>query len=77
VQVVETAASTITVRALMSASNSPAAWDLRCEVREKMIAWLKETHPEALPRVRASVDAYQEVPSTTMPAGEHVVRAPA
>ncbi len=75
VQVVETAISTITVRALMSASNSPAAWDLRCEVREKMIAWLREAHPEALPRLRATVDGPQIATSTTMPAGEDIARA--
>jgi small-conductance mechanosensitive channel len=56
VQVVEAEATTIKVRALMSSANSPAAWDLRCEVRERMLDWLKEAHPEALPRIRASVE---------------------
>ncbi|MGE0767285.1 MAG: mechanosensitive ion channel family protein [Hyphomicrobiaceae bacterium] len=55
VQVIEAETSTITVRALMSATNSPAAWDLRCEVRERMLAWLKEVHPDALPRLRATL----------------------
>jgi len=39
----------------MSARTSPRAWDLRCEVREKMIAWLQENHSQALPRIRAEV----------------------
>lgn len=39
-QVVDTATSTMTVRALVSARTSPKAWDLRCEVREAMINWL-------------------------------------
>ncbi|GLK67205.1 mechanosensitive ion channel family protein [Hansschlegelia plantiphila] len=43
---------TIEVRLLVSSGTSPKAWDLRCEVREKMIAWLNENHPEALPRHR-------------------------
>lgn len=43
----------ITVRAIASAANSTAAWDLRCAVREKMISWLQAEHPEALPRLRA------------------------
>lgn len=43
---------TIEVRLLVSAGTSPKAWDLRCEVREKMIAWLNAEHPEALPRHR-------------------------
>jgi len=45
--------ATLTIRALASARNSPEAWDLRCHIREHMIAWLQAEHPEALPRVRA------------------------
>ena len=52
VQVTNTDKSTIEVRALVSAANSGAAWDLRCEVREKMIAYLRDHHPSCLPRVR-------------------------
>ncbi|WP_108683472.1 mechanosensitive ion channel family protein [Methyloceanibacter sp. wino2] len=55
-QVVESGVSTITVRALMSARNSPTAWDLRCEIREQMLEWLRAEHPEALPRIRALMD---------------------
>jgi small-conductance mechanosensitive channel len=51
-QVTDTKPNVIEVRALVSAANSGAAFDLRCEVREKMIAYLKEHHPECLPRVR-------------------------
>lgn len=54
-QVVESGLATITVRALVSARNSPMAWDLRCEIREQMIEWLRAEHPEALPRARAIV----------------------
>lgn len=43
---------TIEVRLLVSSGTSPKAWDLRCEVREKMIAWLSAHHPDALPRIR-------------------------
>ena len=32
--------------ALVSARNSPQAWDLRCEVREKMIVFLQEHYPK-------------------------------
>jgi small-conductance mechanosensitive channel len=55
-QVVESGPTTITVRALVSARNSPMAWDLRCEIREQMIEWLRTEHPDALPRVRALLD---------------------
>jgi len=52
IQVTNTDKFTIEVRALVSAANSGAAWDLRCEVREKMIDYLKEHHPHCLPKMR-------------------------
>jgi small-conductance mechanosensitive channel len=52
-QVVDAGAETIELRALVSARNSPRAWDLRCEVRERILAWLQDEYPEALPRTRA------------------------
>jgi small-conductance mechanosensitive channel len=55
-QVTDVTRQTIELRGLMSARTSPRAWDLRCEVRERMIVWLQENHPEALPRLRAEVD---------------------
>lgn len=40
------------LRCLMSAANSGNLFDLRCEVREKLMAWLQAEMPEALPRDR-------------------------
>jgi hypothetical protein len=54
-QVTDTTEHTIEVRAIMTAPNAPAAFDLRCEVRERLIAWLQDHHPEALPRLRTEV----------------------
>ena len=48
------------VRMLVSARNSGRAFDLRCEVRETMIAWLQQAHPHALPRWRGEVQAAAE-----------------
>jgi small-conductance mechanosensitive channel len=45
----------IELRALVSARTSPIVWDLRCEVREKLIAFLRENYPHALPRQRADI----------------------
>ena len=42
----------VTVRFVMSAKDSDDQWDIRCEVREKMMTWLQQEHPEALPRTR-------------------------
>lgn len=55
-QVVGTSERTIEVRALMSAASSPDAWELRCLVRERLVGWLQEHHPESLPRLRAELD---------------------
>lgn len=51
-QVTETTEHSIQLRALVSASNSPKAWDLRCKVREKLLAFLNSEYPECLPRLR-------------------------
>lgn len=42
----------IEVRYLMSASNSSRAFDLRCNVREDMIAFIQTNYPESLPKKR-------------------------
>jgi small-conductance mechanosensitive channel len=52
VLVTEADERTITVRALFSAPDSSVAWNLRCLVREKLITFLQEKHPEALPTAR-------------------------
>ena len=54
-QVVETHPQTIELRALVSARNAPQSWDLRCEVREKLLAFIREEMPEAMPRERSFV----------------------
>jgi small-conductance mechanosensitive channel len=43
---------TVELRALMSAVDSSTAWTLRCEIREKLLAWLRDEHPDSLPRQR-------------------------
>jgi small-conductance mechanosensitive channel len=40
------------VRALMDARDADSTWDLRCHVREKLIQFLLEKYPDALPKVR-------------------------
>lgn len=56
-QVVDMTERTIVVRVLASAADAPSAWDLRCDVREELLSWLRDHHPEALPRVRARLEA--------------------
>jgi small-conductance mechanosensitive channel len=54
-QVTDATDRTIQLRALMSAADSPTAWNLRCEVREKLIAYLQENYPSSLPRIRGEL----------------------
>lgn len=54
-QVVEATGPTVQLRALVSAKNSGIAWDLRCEVREKLVAFLQAEYPHALPRQRTEI----------------------
>jgi small-conductance mechanosensitive channel len=51
-QVTGLGTETMQLRALMGARDSAAAWNLECEVRERLVAFLREEHPEALPRLR-------------------------
>lgn len=51
-QVSDCKETTIELRALVSADTAPAVWDLRCEVREKLIDFLQREYPSALPRRR-------------------------
>ncbi len=56
IQVTACSERTMTLRPLMSAKDSGAAWNLRCEVRERLLTFIREKYPHALPRHRAMVD---------------------
>lgn len=55
-QVTDTTEKTVELRALMSAASSSIAWDLRCLVRERLLAFLQAKYPESLPRTRADIE---------------------
>ncbi len=74
VQVTDVLPTVMQIRVLCSARTSPVAWDLRCEMREKLIRFLQEDHPEALPRQRAELAGGRmpepmEIPPPAVPAG--------
>ncbi|HEY0395932.1 MAG TPA: mechanosensitive ion channel domain-containing protein [Candidatus Elarobacter sp.] len=54
VQVVDTTEKSVKIRALVSAPDSATLFDLRCFVREALVAYLRDEQPQALPvdRVR-------------------------
>jgi len=51
-QVTDSKAQHVEIRALMSAKDSPTAWDLRVLVREKLIVFLQQNYPESLAHTR-------------------------
>src|SRR3546814_19633879 len=51
-QVTEHRPEALELRALLSASNAGLAFDLRCDVREAVMNFLRDAMPEALPRGR-------------------------
>jgi len=53
VQVTEAGERAVQVRALVSAPDAGQAWELRCKVRERLVAFIQREYPEYLPRVRA------------------------
>jgi len=55
VQVTNTSERTVELRALMSAADASSAWSLRCEVREKLVDFIRKNYPQALPRLRAEL----------------------
>jgi len=54
-QVTNASEKTVELRALMSAVDSPTAWNLRCEVREKLLEFMQKRYPESLPKMRVEV----------------------
>jgi small-conductance mechanosensitive channel len=54
-QVSDSDAHTMQLRALMDVRNSSDAWDLRCLVREKLIDFLQKNYPGCLPRYRGEM----------------------
>ena len=54
-QVTDSKEHTIELRALMSASDSSRAFDLRCFVRENLVMFIQQNYPESLPRTRAII----------------------
>jgi hypothetical protein len=51
-QITDATGGFVRVRILVSAADSAALFDLRCLVREAMVSFLQQGHPEALPQQR-------------------------
>jgi small-conductance mechanosensitive channel len=57
VQVTDATDRALQLRVLVSAGDAGKAFDLRCEIREKLIAFIQQQFPESLPRIRALVES--------------------
>jgi small-conductance mechanosensitive channel len=55
-QVTDTTERTMQIRVLATSADSSKGWDLRCDIREKLIAYIQKNHPQCLPKVRADFD---------------------
>ncbi len=65
VQVTDSKERTMEMRVLVSAKDSPTAWDLRVEVREKLIGFIQREYPEMLPVSRIEIQGQSHSPSET------------
>jgi small-conductance mechanosensitive channel len=63
-QVTDSKERTIEIRALASAADASIAWDLRCEIRERLVEFLQRQYPECLPRLRGVIDTRTPEPAT-------------
>jgi hypothetical protein len=54
-QVTDASEKTMQIRVLATTADSSKGWDLRCDIREKVISYIQKHHPESLPRFRAEI----------------------
>jgi hypothetical protein len=59
-QVTDAKEGAMELRALVSARSAADAFELRCEVREKLIEFLRTEYPTVLPHARAETVASQQ-----------------
>ncbi|HKJ49059.1 MAG TPA: mechanosensitive ion channel domain-containing protein [Christiangramia sp.] len=55
-QVTNTTEKSIELRVLVSAKDSPTAWDLRVFLREKLLQFIQQNYPDSLPKARISIN---------------------
>jgi len=61
-QVTNATPQALELRALVSASDSSRAWDLRVQTREALVGFLQREFPDALPRARVELCGGREEP---------------
>jgi small-conductance mechanosensitive channel len=56
-QVTDATERTMQIRVLATAADSGKAWNLRCEIREKIIGMIQNKYPQSLPKLRGDLAA--------------------
>lgn len=54
-QVTDATEHTMQIRVLATTADSSKGWDLRCDIREKLIAYIQKHHPQSLPQFRTQI----------------------
>ncbi len=62
-QVTDFRSNSVEIRILASARTSPELFDLRCEIREKILSFLQDRYPSAFPRVRTALSRLPAQPT--------------
>ncbi len=55
-QVTDATERAVQLRVLATAADASKAWNLRCEIREKLIALVQQKYPQSLPKVRGELE---------------------
>lgn len=69
-QVTDASERSMQIRVLATAADSSKAWDLRCEIREKLIEFIQSRYPQNLPRARVNLEARGTGPAARLSAVE-------
>lgn len=54
-QVTDSTEKTMQIRVLATSADSSKSWDLRCDIREKLITYVQKHHPQSLPHFRTQI----------------------
>jgi small-conductance mechanosensitive channel len=54
-QVSDATEKTMQLRVLATSADSSKGWDLRCDIREKLIVYIQKNHPQSLPQFRTQI----------------------
>ena len=66
-QVTNSKPEAMELRCLMSSRDANKGWDLKCDIREGLVEFIRAHHPESLPRLRAEITRNGASPSDEKP----------